>query len=425
MNVWLLQRNEPTPHDDGGSSRDFRTGLMAQFFVRAGHNVTWWTSDFNHYSKKHRHKRNIKRIVNKGYFIQYLKASGYKNNLSLMRIVSNQSVANSFQLISKDVLNKPDLIIASLPTAELAAEGIKYATKNNVPIFIDIRDLWPDYFVSLTPIWFRPFLKLATIPLLMKTRNVLSQANGVLALTNEFLNWGLKLGNRGKTEYDFVIPMGYVKKPKLKKINFFAEDKFWDDLGIYKANEGIVVIFAGTIGYSSDFSIIIEAAKVLLNRNEKIQFVICGEGEKLQSLKKSVKNLKNIFTPGWVNNRKLTSLLKRSDIGLLPYINNDNYIKNIPNKPAEYLSEGLVLANSLSEGNIVSLINEFDCGFSYNENTNILIERLTYLSKNSKELEKMKRNSFRAFSKRLDGDLIYRDMVSYFELIINSEDLKN
>ena len=41
---------------------------------------------------------------------------------------------------------KPDIIVVSLPTIEFSYEACRYGEKNNVPVIVDVRDLWPDSF---------------------------------------------------------------------------------------------------------------------------------------------------------------------------------------------------------------------------------------------------------------------------------------
>ena len=165
MIVWLLQRNEPTPHDDGGGQRVFRTGIMAQMLSDAGHEVVWWTSDFDHYNRRHRYNGNHSKSTITGYDIQYLKSRGYRKNISYDRIAANKEVALSFAKIARQYSNIPDVIIASIPTAELAWQGIKYGKKHGIPVLLDVRDLWPDHIVDLAPIWAKPLVKLGIWPL--------------------------------------------------------------------------------------------------------------------------------------------------------------------------------------------------------------------------------------------------------------------
>ena len=52
MRVWLVQRAESTPHDDGGDRRLLRIGILADILQSQGHEVVWWTSAFDHVGKK-------------------------------------------------------------------------------------------------------------------------------------------------------------------------------------------------------------------------------------------------------------------------------------------------------------------------------------------------------------------------------------
>ena len=42
MRVWLVQRAESTPHDDGGERRLLRVGILADILQSQGHEVVWW-----------------------------------------------------------------------------------------------------------------------------------------------------------------------------------------------------------------------------------------------------------------------------------------------------------------------------------------------------------------------------------------------
>ena len=50
-------------------------------------------------------------------------------------------VANSFtKLALKDL---PDIILVSMPSIEITSSVIEYARRNKVPVYVEIRDLWP------------------------------------------------------------------------------------------------------------------------------------------------------------------------------------------------------------------------------------------------------------------------------------------
>ena len=54
MKIWIITVGEPLPMDDG-EVRAYRSGLLFSELVNAGHEVTWWTSSFDHSQKKNTH----------------------------------------------------------------------------------------------------------------------------------------------------------------------------------------------------------------------------------------------------------------------------------------------------------------------------------------------------------------------------------
>lgn len=418
MRVWLLQRNEPTPHDNEGEQRTFRTGIMASMLAEAGHDVVWWTSDFDHYNRCHRYNDNHREPVTRGYDVQYLQSPSYKKNISYGRISANKKVALNFAKVASKDPNKPNVIIASIPTAELAWQGIKYAQQHGIPVFLDVRDLWPDHIIALTPAWIKPFVKLAMLPLSRLTTKVFNQATGVFGLTEPFLDWGLSYAKRERNSCDRVVPMGYIKSGDIEADQLNEGGRFWDELSITEHSGYLIVSFIGTIGRSSNLDVVVEAAKKLEAENKKIKLVICGDGELAGSLHKKTKGLGNVIMPGWINNGQIKSLLMRSDVGLLPYIQSENYFKNLPNKPAEYLSEGLLLASSLPRGPLYTLIEKFDCGFSYLGDAECLTQKLSFYNDHPKQMEKGKENALEVFNRQLNGEVIYRDMIEFLRNIV-------
>ena len=110
-------------------------------------------------------------------------------------------------------------------------------------------------------------------------------------------------------------------------------------------------------------------------------------------------------------------MLKISDLGLLPYKNISNYRKNLPNKPAEYLSNNLALLLSLDEGPIYNLIKRNNCGSCYSNDPYKLVNSIVeYLDKKNL-LHLHKKNSIDAFEGYLDGNIIYKNLINSLEMI--------
>ena len=103
--------------------------------------------------------------------------------------------------------------------------------------------------------------------------------------------------------------------------------------------------------------------------NNKVKFIICGDGELRNDLIEKSYNIENIIFPGWVDNeKKIESIALRSSIAIAPYKNYKNFIDNIPNKIIDYLSYGLPILSPL-RGEVESLIKTKQLGMSYLENS--------------------------------------------------------
>lgn len=417
MRIWLLQRSEPTPHDNEGAQRAMRTGIVARVLVRRGHRVLWWTSTFDHYNRRHRFDFSKRFAVEEGYDIQYLRGCGYKKNVSLDRLRDNRQVAAEFRRIASEERDRPEAIVASLPTAELLLEGIAQGRRTGAPVLADIRDLWPDVFADVAPPWARPLVRSAIVPMRAKVRQACTAASGIIGLTEEFLDWGLRHAGRTRSERDGVFPMGYdtvsYSDERLQEAR-----AFWDAQGVCLGDGKLRAVFFGTFGRTNDLMPVIEAARLLESRASAWQFVLCGRGERFGEAQRAAEGLRSVLFPGWVGGEPIRVLLERADIGIAPYINSENYVKNMPNKPAEYLSGGVPIACSLNRGVLPKMMRDQKCGFAYGNDARQLAERLSELEKDREILRRMRRHAAETFTELFDSRILYGQLVEHIERVV-------
>ena len=406
MHVWLINEGEALPCDES-KDRLRRMGLIAEQLNAKGHKVTWFNSTFYHARKIQRYNQDIKLNISSNYDIQLIWSNSYKRNISLARIKHHNYTAKRFlELASKE--SKPDIILCSMPTIELAEASVQYAKNNNIPVVVDIRDLWPDIFIEMVPktignaIW--PYI----LYLRKKLSKLLKQADAITALTDSFLEWGLEYAGRNKTDVDRVFYMAY-KFDQTKNIEGY---KAWRHYGIREGD--FLVSFFGTLGKQFVFEPIFEAAKELIN-NERIKFIICGDGESFSLLKSKSKNLKNIIFPGWVNQDKISSLLKITSIGLAPYRESKNFTMNIPNKFGEYLSAGIPIMVGIN-GEMSTLLSKYDCGSVYKDGKH-LAKLINELLRNKELLKLKSENAIKLYKERFDSTVVYSEMVSYLQQV--------
>src|SRR4030067_554478 len=343
MKLWLVTIGEPLPTDDK-EARLLRTGILAEMLVRAGNEVLWWTSTFDHVDKRHRCGEDRIAVMGDRYRIRMLHANGYKNNISIARMLNHRGVAGKFRRFV-EFERRPDVILCSLPTLELCVEAVRYGKRNHVPVVIDVLDLWPDLIAELAPPWGQGAMKLLLATMFNNVREACTKATAIFALTPEFLKWGLNYAGRDARSWDKVFPMGYSSFSPMREEVEEATAR-WRSVGVKKKDFNIC--YFGAIGHQSDFETVINAAKILLKGPRNFRFVICGSGEKLEYYKKRGAGCSNVLFPGWVNRTDIWSLMRISSMGLVAFVNKANYTLNLRNKPIQYFSAGHPIVSSLS-----------------------------------------------------------------------------
>src|SRR5437016_13197770 len=117
-----------------------RVGMLAERLASAGHDVTWWTSTFDHVAKLQRFSEDSTERVAGNYRIELLHAPGYASNHSLARVRHHRrSAAASARRAAGGIA--PDLEDCCLPTLEGTEAALGYRTALRIPALGDVRDL--------------------------------------------------------------------------------------------------------------------------------------------------------------------------------------------------------------------------------------------------------------------------------------------
>ena len=416
MNVWLVTIGEPLPVDGNGNDRLYRAGIMATMLVQRGHKVTWWTSTFDHVRKQQRFPSTTSVQLENGINLKLLHGCGYPRSVSFKRFVDHAMLAHQFSKHSRG-LTQPDVILCSLPPLELPIAVTKYGKLNNVPVIVDVRDLWPDIFMELVPSWARFVLKIGLYTMWRQARRACINAFAITGNAPQFVDWGVHLASRSKSLLDKSFPHGYAAtKPVQDKVDRAYE--YWAKYEITQNDDSFVACFFGAIGPQSELDTVIDAARQLEEQGRKFKFVLCGKGDHLELLKRKAEGTSSVLFPGWIGAAEIWTLMRMSDVGLAVYRSNVGYVTNLPNKPIEYMSAGLPIVSSLS-GYLESFIKEHNCGLTYpNGDADTLAKILTGLAEDQGNLNIMSQNATRVFRTYFDADKVYSDMINYLNDIV-------
>ena len=189
MRVWLITIGEPLPID-GANDRLHRSGMLANLLVSKGHEVVWWTSTFDHARKKQRFNIDTSIEINDCFNIRLLHSVNYKKNMSINRIINHYAIAHKFSKLAR-LESQPDIILCSFPTIELSLVATRYGKERNVPVIIDIRDLWPDLIIDLFPKKIKWFIKIILFVFFKNTRKVFRECSSIIGISDGYLQWGL------------------------------------------------------------------------------------------------------------------------------------------------------------------------------------------------------------------------------------------
>jgi len=409
MRIWLVTVGEPLPLGNH-AERLLRTGALANVLAARGHHVVWWSSTVDHNRKVHRFDADTTVQLRDHVKLRLLHSVLYRRNISIARLLNHRGVARKFAAQAEDE-SRPDVILCSLPTIELSVEVVQYGRAHGVPAILDLRDMWPDILVGIAPRWARRGARLLLSPMFRDIRRACAGATALVGITPQFVDWGIGYAGRARTPLDRDFPLAYTERSPSADAIVEAEHH-WEQLGVRR--EDFVACFFGTIRPQIETSTIIRAARILARTSTKrFRFVLCGDGEDLERMRREAADCPSVLFPGWVDSAKIWTLMRRSTVGLAPYRSTPDFVASIPNKPIEYFSAGLPVISSLG-GVLADLLAKHDCGVTYaNESAEELARTLDGLT--PADLARKSQNARRLFSSSFVGEKVYCAMADYLE----------
>ena len=399
MNIWIVVISEPI-WTDSINERLHRCGLLADVCKSRGHKVSFFTSSFAHHKKENRADITTIKKLQSGINLHLLFSGSYSSNLSLERLKHHYKCGKEF-IKHSNTLDKPDVIFCAYPDIFLSNEVINYGLKNNVPVVIDIRDLWPDMFLHQNVnVIKKILLKPLVLTLDFFAKKIFHNATALTGITPSFLSWAQEKVKRKSRENDCFFPLAYPVQEK--KI----DTAFWEKMLVERMSSKIVCFF-GNLGQQFDFEDIFRFS----NQYTEYTFVICGSGDRLSEYQKKYASERVIF-PGWVDHEKILGLMQLSEAAIAPYKNSFDFQMSIPNKIVEYIYGGVPIVTSL-DGDVKNLIEKKSLGFYYKKGD--LIELKNALEACSDNIESVKLKAKKVCKELFDFDKTYNELAKKLE----------
>jgi glycosyltransferase involved in cell wall biosynthesis len=388
MKILLLNQAFVSP-DEPGHTRHFE---MAQYLRDHGHELVIVASDLNYQTGQRtveRHGVFTEQMIDG---VRVLRSYIYPtlHRSYFWRIVSFFSFMFSAVWTALSVKDA-DLIMGTTPQIFQAVSAWFVAFIRNKPFLLEVRDLWPEFGISMgvitNPIvialarWLEKFLYARATHILVNSPAYKEYmvTRGVPASKITYIPYG--------TDVDMFNPSvdGWAVRRKLG-----LEDKF-------------VVLYAGALGQANDIYTVLCAAKHL-NEEDHIRFVFWGDGKERPNLQTEAERLElqNVIFAGVCPKKEMPFVIASSDVCLAILQNVPMFRTTYPNKVFDYMAAARATVLVI-DGVIRQVIESSDGGvFVEPANHELLAMTILELSKDPQRVKQMGMNARAYLVKNLD-----------------------
>jgi glycosyltransferase involved in cell wall biosynthesis len=411
MLCWIVQIGEPLSWIDS-EVRPGRYNQLTRALVKNGHHVVWWCSCFEHFQKCYRYPTSVVLHPEKGVELRLLHAHpSYRRSISLARLWQQKALARKFASQARQ-LPPPDVILAAIPTPELAANAVAFGHTIKCPVLVDIRDLWPDVYLTGFPQWLRPLARGLLTREYNAVRKTLAGASAITGVSQSYVDWGLLLAGRDSTSNDKVFPLGSGLESWVRTLDSQPPQK----------SDRLRFVFAGNLNRSCDTEALAEAARLLSEQGQrKVELVVAGSGDGLRVLERAAGSLPNVTLKGWLEPAAVTQLLCAADVGLLLY--SRGAMQSLPNKFYDYLACGLPLISSL-EGEAAELIKREGIGLNYAAgDPGSLATSICWMAEHPQERAAFRERGRNLFAARYQSAGVYQRFVEHLSNLKSAQRL--
>ena len=413
-NIWIFH-HYATPPNMNGFTRPFDFGVKLEDY---DYDTTIFAASYLHFTEENLIEDDSLYIEDdsSGIPFVFINTPGYAGS-GKKRVVNMISYYRKLFKTTKEYEKnhaKPDIIIASSPHPLTMVAGIKIAKKYNIPCICEIRDFWPEVF------FMGDKLKKDSLigRILLKGEHwIYKNADGIIFLKEGDINylsenkWDRPSGGDIDLEKCYYINNGV----DIEKFNLQIESEQLDDSDL--KSDKFNIVYTGAIRPVNNIDNILDTA-ALLKDKEDIQFLIYGQGNMLDKLRKRAEDegLTNVKLKGYIDKKYIPYILSKSAINLLNYSGTQyNWSRgNSSNKLFEYMASGKPIISTVKMG--YSPIEKYNCGLSLENSTpeNLKEAILEIYNMNEEEYSKLGENG-RQGAREFD----YRELTKKLKKVID------
>lgn len=311
---------------DAPRGQSARTHNFARELVAMGHDVTFMTNGFNHFSKKEYLKENEKYRVEEidGIKVIWLKTFPYHTNGGVARFRNMFSNAWQAYFRSGLIEDSPDIVVGPSVPLFTALSAYLIARKRKAKFIFEIRDVWPQALIDLGYLSDNSLV----VKILKKLEAFLYRRADHIVSALPYVYKHITFFGVPKSKISY-IPNGVYMEP-FKNRSGENED----------VNKTLIFKYIGNFSATHGVSVIIECAKRLSELPAK--FVLIGaSNESLNRLSSELVQYKNISICPVIEKSDVPEELMKSDVLIASVKDTKVYQFGInSNKIYDYLAAG-------------------------------------------------------------------------------------
>lgn len=420
LSIWLVNPFDDVP---GEGLPAMRYWALARVLAQRGHDVTWWSANWSH------RRKTVRSVApgileDEGFAVRLVAVRPYVKNVSLARLASHRDFGRTFERLAHETvasgqLERPDLIVASLPPLEGPEAARRVAGRLDAALVIDVQDLWPETFERLLP--GPSFLHRLIAPFLLRSmrqrrRAMLAAADAVSATCRTHLD---EIAAEIRPDAPrHVCPLGsYLEE--------FPEPPRMIDAvpGVGATapppeSAPLQCVYAGSLEIGQDLGALVTAARQLSASRVAATIHVAGTGSLAPLLGRAAASLTGpcrMELHGLLDRAGYVALLARCDVGLVLVKPESRVV--LPNKACDFAAAGLAIVNSLP-GELARLVEEHAAGVNYAAGDGASLARaIAGLAADRRRLLAMRIGARRLAAAEFDRERIYPRFSDWLETI--------
>jgi len=422
LSIWIVN-----PFDDipGEGLPPLRYWSLARVLAGRGHEVVWWSADWSHRRKESRTPpRGLEE--EEGFAVRLVAVRPYRKNISLGRLRSHRDFGRSFERIATELvaagrLDRPDVILASLPPLEGPEAATRLARRLDATLVVDVMDVWPDTFARLLPgpEWLRKTLSPLFLGRLTARRRAIVDAADALSSCAESYFAQIPEATVGDRPRHVCHLGAWVAEfpPPPRVIHHVPSGEAGAGPASGTARP-LACVYAGSLEAGQDLDTLLAAVRQLSAESVPATIHVAGMGRLEPALRAAAEASSGscrLKMHGLLGRSDYVRLLSQCDVGLV--LVKPESLVAVPYKACDYAAAGLAIVNALP-GELGRLIDEYHAGVPYTAGRgDSLAAAIAGLAGDERRLLEMRQGARRLAEAKFDREKTYASFADWLEAL--------